>query len=175
MSINQVSSVSMCFCSASDYEAIEIARRLKAYGIEPSGDKQADKTKLHEIELQKVKSNNEPTGKFLTISYGKEQEIINSKKENIYGSLKNYRKEKGNKDALKEDDILGRQIFAIIELKKQEEKDKKKSDKLKSENLIVETKSKKDIRQKAKTIQTQIRPELTPDVKERHNQTINDI
>ena len=175
MSINNIpASNSICLCAASDYEAIEIARRLKAYGIEPTGDKYANKAKLHEIELQKAKGNNEPTGNFLTISYNKEQEIINKKKENLYGSLKNYRKEKGNKDTLKEDEILGRQILAIIELKKREEKDKKNSDRIKQTNNDKNIKSKKGTKQRTKITQSQICPNINPDIKETHNINIKE-
>ena len=137
MSINSVSfSAPICCCDYSDYEQIQIERLLKVYGIEPSGNKAADKAKLHEIELQKAKAQNEPSGKFLTISYGKEQEIIKNKRERLYGSLKNYKKEKGNNDEpLRADEILGRQIMAVIELKKREEKDYKKSKELRVNSL----------------------------------------
>ena len=139
MSVNSVSmSAPICLCATSDYEEVQIARLLRMYGIEPTGNKLADKAKLHEIELQRAKAQNQPSGKFLTISYSKEQEIIKNKKENMYGSLKNYKKEKGNSEALKEDDVLGRQILAIIDLKKREAK----ADYEKSKKLRIEDKGK---------------------------------
>ena len=38
-----------------DEEHQQIARRLRMYGITPSGNKSADKAKLHEIELREAK------------------------------------------------------------------------------------------------------------------------
>ena len=101
----------MCICASPDYEELEIIRRLRAYGIEPTGNKGIDKARLHQVELLKAKDQTEPSGKFLTISYDQEQRIINKKKENT----KDKKPEKtNNKEALKADDIKGRQILAII-------------------------------------------------------------
>lgn len=145
MSINRVSTTSYTyFCSGPDYEQAEIEHRLKMYGIEPTGNKIADKAKLHEIEIQKAKAQNEPSGKFLTVSYSKEQEIIDNKKDKLYGTKKNQKKEQ-NKDVFKEDEILGRQIMAIIEMKKREEKDYKKSKELRTDKKRQKNYPKKNL------------------------------
>lgn len=141
MSINSISLGNCtCACSSVDYEQIQIELRLKAYGIEPSGNKTADKSKLHAIELQYAKMQNAPSGKFLTVSYSKEQEIINNKKENL-NPYKNIKSKTENKEILKEDEVLGRQILAIIEMKKREEKDYKKSKKLRTDGINKTAKS----------------------------------
>lgn len=134
MSIDNVSSSSLCI-GGPDYELIQIMRLLMMYGVTPTGNKAADKARLHDIELTRAKSQNEPSGRFFTISYKQEQEIIEKRRLLTYGSKKNYKKEKGNQESLKEDEILGKQIWAIIEMKKREEKDYKKSKSLRSEKI----------------------------------------
>ena len=126
MSTNNVSlSVPMCICASPDYEEQEIVRRLRAYGIEPTGNKGIDKARLHQVELLKAKEQTEPSGKFFTISYDQEQRIINKKK----GNIKDQKPENtNNKDVLKADDIKGRQIFAIIKMKQREKGDTKTKD-----------------------------------------------
>ncbi|MBR1461366.1 hypothetical protein IJ596_07040 [bacterium] len=149
MSVNNVSMADlMCLCSAVDYEGELIARRLRAYGVEPTGDKQANKNKLHEIELRIAKSRNEPLGGLLTISYEQEKNIINNKKEKLNGTQKDAKKQK-NPDVLKEDEIFGRQILAIIELKKREESDRKNTQRINS-NKITSKKTKKTNKNKDK-------------------------
>lgn len=159
MSINQIPIAnSVCLCSAVDYEALMIARRLMELGIKPTGDKQANKAKLHEMELKIAKSRNEALGGLLTISYAKEQEIIDNKKENLFGNKKAQKKEKNNSDVLKEDEILGRQIYAIIEMKMKEEKDYKKSKKLR--NAATKLKNNKKIVRTVGVSETSALPEV---------------
>ena len=142
MSINSVSSSSFG-CEGPDYELIQIMRLLMIYGVVPTGNKATDKARLHDIELLRAKNQNEPSGKFFTISYKQEQEIIEKRRLLKYGSKENYKKEKGNKQTLKEDEILGKQIWAIIEMKKREEKDNKKS-----KSLCLEKVSNKSVKNK---------------------------
>ena len=94
MSINSVSSSSFG-CEGPDYELIQIMRLLMIYGVVPTGNKATDKARLHDIELLRAKNQNEPSGKFFTISYKQEQEIIEKRRLLKYGSKENYKKEKG--------------------------------------------------------------------------------
>lgn len=171
--MNNVSFTS-CFslaCAGPDYEQLQIERRLRAYGIEPTGNKFADKAKLHEIELQKVKNANSPNGGFLTISYAKEQEIIDAKKERVRGNSKKSIDNNDKNLKLKEDEILGKQILAIIELKKREQKDKIKA----KEHKIGNNNSKNiKLKQKTEAIYTpkpQILPEMNNNQKETYTRT----
>lgn len=172
MSINSISAVSssMCCCSEPDFEELEIQRRLKAYGIDPTGNKSIDKAKLHALELQKVKSNNAPTGGFLTISYAQEGQIIDRKKERLYGTSKKQNRN-DKKDILKEDEILGRQILAIIELKKREQQDKLNSERLGLNKPMYKIKSKKYNTETYSTYKPQILPDFGQKVYEPYTKT----
>lgn len=171
MSVDKISiPASMCICATSDYEGAEIARRLRALGIEPTGDKQANKAKLHEIEVKIARGRNEPLGGLLTVSYAQEQEIISAKKEKLYGSLNNYKKEKNNnkKNPLEAEEILGQQKMAIIELKRREAKDRAKSDKLRLDKPAQKVKPKRT-KQKEIIINPQISPDTRTETKEISN------
>lgn len=64
-----------------DSEEKEIAARLLAYGITPTGDKSTDRAKLKRIELEKAKQETTiSSNKFITVS-ASEQEKIQDKKQ----------------------------------------------------------------------------------------------
>lgn len=66
-----------------DSEAKEIAARLMAYGITPTGDKSTDRAKLHKIEAEKAKQESiVSSSKFLTVSTAEQEKIQDKKKEN---------------------------------------------------------------------------------------------
>ena len=51
-----ISAINQMACM--DYEYMQIIRRLKMYGLSPTGSKSADKARLHEIELREAKKEN---------------------------------------------------------------------------------------------------------------------
>ena len=76
MSIQKIPSIGLfSISSGPDNEHLEIMRRLRAYGVTPTGDKTTDKNKLREIELKKAKEENTVTNKFLTVSTSEQEKI----------------------------------------------------------------------------------------------------
>lgn len=87
MYIQKIPSIGLfSLSSAPDAEHQEIMRRLRAYGITPTGDKNTDRNKLREAELKKAHEENSVTNKFLTVST-EEQEKIQKKKIEKYKEL----------------------------------------------------------------------------------------
>ena len=119
--------MSLFIPSSTDYEYEQIKRRLMMYGVKPSGNKSADKMKLHEIELREAKKENVVTTKFLTVST-REQERIQEKKKakKVDVDPRNY------PETMKGQKLLGEQIMLAIKMKKELEnrdKDKKLKEK----------------------------------------------
>lgn len=58
MSVNSISMASsMLSCNMIDSEHQRIMRQLRAYGVEPTGDKSVDKAKLQKVEESKQNQN----------------------------------------------------------------------------------------------------------------------
>lgn len=114
--IEKISPILTQFCSY-DSETLEIMRRLRQYGVTPTGDKTTDKAKLHEIELKKAEQENCICNKFLTVSIAEQEKIQNKKKKKrieLNPELKsdyNQKKFEGAK-------ALGQQIYLSIKMKK---------------------------------------------------------
>lgn len=117
MAINGISSFSFS-SGGNDPELVAIMRKLREYGIVPTGNKSNDKATLYRIEIEKAKQENVVTGKFLTITKGQEEKIQENKKakrkeitpENDSNSEKAQKQEK----ALK---TMGEQIYLAIKMK----------------------------------------------------------
>jgi len=107
---------SMRVACSIDYEYQQIIKRLLMYGLKPSGNKSADKARLHEIELREAKKENCITTKFLTVSTQEQQKIQDKKKEKrVEVNPKLY------PDSMKGQRILGEQIMLAIKMKKEKE------------------------------------------------------
>ena len=114
MNVNNVNiNSSMMFLGGPDAEEKRIARRLLQYGITPSGNKSADRAKLHEIELKEAKKLNYITNKFLTVTVAEQEKILEKKKE---------KREEVNPelypDTKEAEKFLGEQIYLAIRMKK---------------------------------------------------------
>lgn len=116
MTINKIENYTCLFCSLGgniDEEEKRIMRRLIQYGIKPTGQKNIDKPKLHEIELQKAKLEDYISNKFLTITKNEQEKIQAKKKEKR--KERNVGKYSNTKIAEK---TLGEQIYLAIKMKK---------------------------------------------------------
>ncbi len=117
MAINGISSFSFS-SGGNDPELVAIMRKLREYGIVPTGNKSNDKATLYRIEIEKAKQENVVTGKFLTITKGQEEKIQENKKakrkeitpENNSNSEKAQKQEKAMK-------TMGEQIYLAIKMK----------------------------------------------------------
>ena len=106
-------------CSAScpgiDAEELLIIQKLLAYGVTPTGDKSADREKLHQIEINKAKQLNYVSNEFLTVSSAEQEKIQERKKERrkeIYPEeKKEYRENFTGANA------LGEQIYLAVNMK----------------------------------------------------------
>lgn len=114
MAINGISSFSFS-SGGNDPELVAIMRKLREYGIVPTGNKSNDKATLYRIEIEKAKQENVVTGKFLTITKGQEEKIQENKKtkkkENNFSSKKDFEK---TEKAMK---TMGEQIYLAIKMK----------------------------------------------------------
>ena len=118
MAINGISSFSFS-SGGNDPELVAIMRKLREYGIVPTGNKSNDKATLYRIEIEKAKQENVVTGKFLTITKGQEEKIQENKKakrkeitpENNSNSEKAQKQEKAMK-------TMGEQIYLAIKMKR---------------------------------------------------------
>ncbi len=116
MEVNKISYSIGIFILTMDEEHKKIARRLRMYGITPSGNKNADKAKLHEIELREAKKEDCVSNKFLTVTK-EEQEKIQEKKKEKRKEI-NPEKYPDNSKAM---EILGQQKFLAIKMKNKKE------------------------------------------------------
>ena len=96
-----------------DYEYEQIKKRLEMYGQKPSGNKYADKARLHEIELREAQKENVVTSKFLTVSKSEQEKIQQKKKDK-----KNENNQQNNSDTTVGAKTLGEQIYLAIQMKK---------------------------------------------------------
>lgn len=114
MAINGISSFSLSG-GGNDPELVAIMRKLREYGIVPTGNKSNDKATLYKIEIEKAKQENVVTGKFVTVSRNEENRIQENKKtkkkENNPSTKKDL--EKAEK-AMK---TIGEQIYLAIKMK----------------------------------------------------------
>ncbi len=112
MNIQGVSSVGICSLPCVDEEEREIMRRLLAYGVNPTGNKTADKAKLREIELKKAKESNSILNNLLTVSKSEQEKIQakkKAKKKEVVPEI-NVEKFEGSK-------ALGEQKYLAIKMK----------------------------------------------------------
>ena len=100
-----------------DAEWQAIIRKLKAYGKSSSGNKARDKELLNSIELEKVKQENIPSSKFLTISKSEQEKILETKNEKRAESNPGTysTQQKGAQ-------ILGEQLYLAIQMKNNKKK-----------------------------------------------------
>ena len=116
MAINRIEIYTCSFCSSGgsvDEEEKRIMRRLLQYGIKPTGQKNIDKPKLHEIELQKAKLEDYVSNKFLTVTKSEQEKIQAKKKEKR--KERNPEKYTNSEQAQK---VMGEQIYLAIKMKK---------------------------------------------------------
>lgn len=113
MQVNKIQSFAFSGINYMDEEEKRIARRLLQYGITPTGNKTADKARLHEIEIKEAKTLNYISNKFLTVTKTEQQNIQEAKKEKrkeinpeLYSDTDNANK------------VLGEQIYLAIKMKK---------------------------------------------------------
>ena len=116
MEVNKISFSIGIFIPPMDEEHQQIARRLRMYGITPSGNKNADKAKLHEIELREAKKEDCVSNKFLTVTKEEQEKIQEKKKE----KRKEINPEK-YPDSSKAIEILAQQNFLAIKMKNKKE------------------------------------------------------
>lgn len=110
------------FIPKPDAEWQQIINKLwNVYGIRSSGSKALDKQILHEHELEDAKKESSVTSKFLTVSKA-EQEKIQAKKKD----KKAYAEPGNNSDVTKGAEILGKQIFLAIQMKKEQDESENK-------------------------------------------------
>lgn len=114
MNIQNISFSTSISCGGSvDPEEKEIARRLLAYGVMPTGNKTTDNAKLRQIEIEKAKNSNFVIPDLLTVSKSEQEHIQETKKEK--------RKENNPEQNQKEFEglnALGTQIYLAIQMKK---------------------------------------------------------
>ena len=115
MSIQKIPSIGLfSISSGPDNEHLEIMRRLRAYGVTPTGDKTTDKNKLREIELKKAKEATTVTNRFYTVSIAEQEKIQEKKKEKKKELNPEFKLEDFN--GLK---AQGEQTYLLLKLKKE--------------------------------------------------------
>lgn len=120
MKIDKINNYTNFYCTGSsvDLEEQRIAKRLLAYGIQPTFNKTTDKAKLHEIELREAKKENCVSNKFLTVTTNEQEKIQEKKKEK--------HKEVNPElylETQKAQKILGEQIYLAIKMKQKKRLD----------------------------------------------------
>ena len=121
MTINKIENIgfsSFYISFGIDDEYQKIIARLRMYGYEPTGNKSADRAKLHEIELREAKKENCVTTKSLTVSTNEQEKIQEKKRE----KKREVRKENNPElytDTKEAEKFLGEQIYLAIKMKKQ--------------------------------------------------------
>ncbi len=122
MAINGISSFSFSG-GGNDPELAAIMRKLKEYGIIPTGNKSTDKAALRRIEIEKAESESIVTGKFLTVTKSEEEKIQenkkNKRKENNVNQISNPENIEKNEKVLQ---AMGEQIYLAIKMKQKSKK-----------------------------------------------------
>lgn len=100
-----------------DSEEKEIMRRLLAYGITPTGNKSADRAKLHSIELEHAKNDNYISNKYYTVTKNEQEKIQEHKKEikKLINKNDSRKLAEEKKEGAK---LLGEQLYLAIKLNK---------------------------------------------------------
>ncbi len=130
MAINGIggfSSFSGACSSGMDPELAEIARRLRLYGIIPTGNKSTDKNTLRKIELEKAKQEPAVSNKFLLVTKGEQERIQNKKKENKKTNLPKTSDREMTQKAM---NTMGEQIYFAIKWKDKKSKQNKSNEKI---------------------------------------------
>lgn len=128
MAINGIggfSSFSGTCSSGMDPELAEIARRLRLYGIIPTGNKTTDKNTLRKIELEKAKQEPTVSNKFLLVTKGEQERIQNKKKENKKTNLPKTSDREMTQKAM---NAMGEQIYFAIKWKDKKSKQNKSNE-----------------------------------------------
>lgn len=99
--------------SSLDYEAKRIAAKLRSYGITPTGNKNKDKAKLHEIELREAKQSDSVSNKLITVNKSKQDKIQTEKKEK-----REILNPKQYLNSQKAQQLLGEQIYIANQINK---------------------------------------------------------
>ena len=120
MKINKINNCTCSFSVSSgcDSEEKRIAKRLLAYGIQPTFNKSTDRAKLHEIELKEAQNENSISNKFITVTRQEQEKIQEKKKEkrketNPEASINSQKAQK----------VLGEQIYLAIKMKQKKQSD----------------------------------------------------
>ena len=129
MSIKVDSSYSAFFdiCAKDDEWQRIIDRLWRKYGIRSTGSKAGDKAKLHELELKEAEmlGGECDSSRFITVTRAEIEKIRNKRREKkIEKNPKEY------PNTAKGAEILGKQLFLAIQMKKENEdrENKKKRD-----------------------------------------------
>ena len=113
----------LCAAQSIDYEWQQIINKLFfTYGIRSSNSKTRDKEILHALELKEAQKENCITTGFLTVTHAEQEKIQEKKKE---------RRKENNPEAYADcqngAEILGKQLYLAIKMKKEWEiKEKEK-------------------------------------------------
>ena len=97
-----------------DWEEQQIIRRLKTYGVKPTGNKTTDRAKLHQLELQEAKKSTNIKKDFFTISESDLKEIQQGQQEQNMPKVE----PDINQSAMQGATILGEQLFLAHLMKK---------------------------------------------------------
>lgn len=103
------------FHAGIDYEWQQIIMRLHSYGRSSTGNKAADIALLHSIELEKAKSENVVSSKFLTVTRSEQEKIQENKQEKKADIENNQKAPKDDQLGAK---LMGEQVFLAIKMKK---------------------------------------------------------
>ena len=119
MSVQRIPQISITSCSAPiiDEEHLRIIRKLREYGLSPTGNKSSDKAKLREVELKKAQQENSVSNKFETVSKS-EQEEIQKKKKAKKKELNPELEREVHPEKFEGSRVLGQQLYLAIEMKK---------------------------------------------------------
>ena len=126
MAINGIGGFSSFSGAGNDFELAEIARRLRLYGIIPTGNKTTDKNTLRKIELEKAKHEPTVSNKFLLVTKGEQERIQNKKKENKKTNLPKTSDREMTQKAM---NTMGEQIYFAIKWKDKKSKQNKSNEK----------------------------------------------
>ena len=118
MSIN-VNSIAFSVALSEDAEWKRIKDRLwNKYGIRSTGSKASDKAKLHELELKEAEmlGGECNSSRFITVTRSELEKLKNNRRDK---KIEKNPEEYAN--TLKGAEILGKQIFLAIQMKKEED------------------------------------------------------
>lgn len=98
--------------SSFDYEYRRIIKKLKQYGIKPTGNKTSDKARLKEIEMRELKEEESVSNKHLTISKGEQERVLEKKAKKDEEKYPQF-----DLNRVQAEELLGQQLLQSIEIK----------------------------------------------------------